>query len=227
MGKKVWNFSVIEKAFLTGCDNKTEWMLEWWFREYSKHNDTPVIFADFGVSNDMKKYIKKTFKHIITLDPHMVKGWFLKPQSMIEATKIAKKVCWIDTDCHVLSDISDIFKYAVPNKLTMGEDKPWSKLRGEKWHNSGVVLFEGYPYILRQWRKSVEKNPQVGDQEVLHSMVRRDSLSRQIYIEDLPNEYNWLRLQLDQGHDSKRKKIMHWTGNKGKDKIRRLIKKNG
>ena len=34
MGKKVWNFSVIEKAFLTGCDNKTEWMLEWWFKRY-------------------------------------------------------------------------------------------------------------------------------------------------------------------------------------------------
>jgi len=40
---------MLNEAFLTGCDEKTEWMLEWWFSEYSKHNDTPVIFADFGV----------------------------------------------------------------------------------------------------------------------------------------------------------------------------------
>lgn len=214
---------MIDKAFLTGCDNKSEWMLEWWFKEYSKHNDTPVIFADFGVSNSMKNYIKKTFDHIISLDPHMQKGWFLKPKSMIEASKISKKVCWIDTDCHVLSDISDIFKYTVLNKLTMGEDKPWSKLRREKWHNSGVVLFEGCPPILKQWNAQVERNPEVGDQEVLHSMIRKDALTRQTHIEDLPNIYNWLRLQLDQGSDSKDKKIMHWTGPRGKSKIKKYI----
>lgn len=38
-------------VFLTGCDKNTEWMLQWWYHEYSKYNTTPVIFANFGVSH--------------------------------------------------------------------------------------------------------------------------------------------------------------------------------
>ena len=37
-----------DKVFLTGCDEKTEWMLPWFVENYKKHNDTPLIFANFG-----------------------------------------------------------------------------------------------------------------------------------------------------------------------------------
>jgi hypothetical protein len=64
----------------------------------------------------------------------------------------------------------------------------------------------------------------VGDQEVLHAMLRDDPLKKRIYIEDLPNIYNWLRIQLLDGQDSSKKKIIHWTGFKGKEHIRGLIR---
>jgi len=54
--------------------------------------------------------------------------------------------------------------------------------------------------------------------------LRDDPLKKRIYIEDLPNIYNWLRIQLLDGHDSSKKKIMHWTGAKGKEHIRGLIR---
>jgi len=99
---------MLNEAFLTGCDEKTDWMLEWWFTEYSKHNSIPVIFADFGVSDEMREYVEKNFAHVIKLNSHKDKAWFLKPQSMINASKLAKKVCWIDTDCHVLRSIPSL-----------------------------------------------------------------------------------------------------------------------
>jgi len=71
---------------------------------------------------------------------------------------------------------------------------------------------------------NIDKNPTVGDQEVLHMMLRDDPLKKRIYIEDLPNIYNWLRIQLLDRHDSSKKKIMHWTGAKGKEHIRGLIR---
>ena len=56
-------------------------------------------------------------------------------------------------------------------------------------------------------------------------MVRGDDLTRMIHIEDLPNMYNWLRIQIEHdNHDSKKKKIMHWTGNKGKKIIKEIMK---
>lgn len=215
----------MDNVFLTGCDRNTEWMLEWWFENYSRHNDLPVIFADFGVSSSCRQYVKEHFADIITFRPYEYKAWFLKPKAMIEASHRAKKVCWIDTDCHVLDNISDIFGYSKPEKLGMVQDKPWSKRRGEVWHNSGVVLIEGTPKILHNWAEQIEKRPKVGDQEVLHEMVRGDDLKRMIHIEDLPNMYNWLRIQIQHdNHDSKKKKIMHWTGNKGKKIIKEIMK---
>jgi len=73
------------------------------------------------------------------------------------------------------------------------------------------------------WENRCRSTQARGDQEVLHDMMGGDELRRRIYIEDIPNTYNWLRLQVNKGHDSPNKKIMHWTGPKGKDIIRELI----
>ena len=38
-----------DEAFVTGCDEKHEWMLEWFFKNYKKYmEDVPLIFANFG-----------------------------------------------------------------------------------------------------------------------------------------------------------------------------------
>ena len=210
-----------DKVFLTGCDNKTEWMLGWFLKHYYKHNTTPIIFANFGVGEQGLDQVSSC-AHIINMQDADGTGWFKKPQAMIEASKIANKVCWIDTDCHVLGDLSGVFDLIQPNKLAMVEDAPWSKLRQETWHNTGVVAFQDRPPILDQWVKAVKDNPVQGDQEVLHTILRKD-LKRHINITSLPPEYNWLRLLLKNGVDSKKKKVMHWTGPKGKEHIKGIV----
>ena len=45
------NIKSYNKAFLIGCDKNVEWLLPWFIENYKKHNSTPLIFADFGISN--------------------------------------------------------------------------------------------------------------------------------------------------------------------------------
>ena len=64
----------------------------------------------------------------------------LKTFNLISVAELGyDKVCWIDTDCQILDDISDIFSYSERDKLGMVEDRPWSSRRPEMgaWYNSG------------------------------------------------------------------------------------------
>ena len=96
-----------KRAFLTGCDEKTEWMLPWVVDNFKKHNDTPMIFADFGVSEEMIDYVNDNFHARMKFkDRSQLRGWFLKPLAMMTSPSI--ETVWIDTDCEILGDISGI-----------------------------------------------------------------------------------------------------------------------
>ena len=207
------------EAFLTGCDEKTEWMLPWFFENYKKHNKHPVVLANFGMSDKMLKYATDNAHAIMDLSKWKGKGWFLKPKSMNHCP--SQKTVWIDTDCEVKDDLSKIFKHIEPEKLSMVEDKPWTQRRKEIWHNSGVVGFQDKPLILKMWQKQVEADPVVGDQEVLHSML--NPITKMTYIKDLPHKYNVLRIDLLDGRVPEDPAVIHWTGKKGKDEIRRQM----
>jgi hypothetical protein len=212
------NTKSYDRAFLTGADHNTEWMLPWFFENYKKYNDTPIVFADFGVID--LDAIRPHVHAIMNLKNLKEQGWFKKPKAMMHCP--AKKTVWIDTDCQVKCDISDIFDLLVPGKLCMVEDKPWTARRGERWYNSGVVGFADKPRVLFEWAKRVQDNPEVGDQETLHAML--DPIGQLTYIEPLPNEYNWLRLQIENdGQPADEAKVVHWTGQKGKDRIRSMM----
>ena len=191
--------------FITGCDYTTNWQLEWFKENFYKHNPKAnLLVYDFD-----------------EFEPNL-KGWFKKPRAMLDASFKAINVCWLDTDMEVKDNIEDIFNYIEPNKLAMVEDVPWSVRRGEKWHNSGTVAFTSRPSILMDWVKSVDYNQVVGDQEILHEIVKT-GLRRHIHITDLPREYNTLRIDLLDNTAPKKIKVMHWTGKKGKEHIWRLI----
>tara|TARA_R110000822_G_scaffold101565_3_gene227758 strand:- start:2838 stop:3473 length:636 start_codon:yes stop_codon:yes gene_type:complete len=202
--------------FITGCDHNTQWQLPWFVENFKKHNpNAELLIFDFGMND-------APFSNITKKHTSQDKGWFKKPSAMMESALVADKVCWLDTDCEVRANIEDIFEYTEPNKLCMVEDVPWSTRRGETWHNSGVVAFERTPNILSAWATEVSYNPNVGDQEVLHSMLS-DPLKRMIHIKDISREYNTLRIDLLDNTAPKNIKVMHWTGAKGNDHIRGLL----
>jgi len=214
----------LDRAFLTGCDAKTEWQLPFFIKKYKEFNHkTPLIVCDFGMTEKTMEIVNKHPDVDVVMSypkKDMVeKGWFLKPLTMFNAP--AKELCWLDTDCIFYDNIDDIFDKFVPGKLNMIEDKPWSMRRGGTWYNSGVVGMIDKPHILYHWVQAVRNSPQVGDQEVLYSIL--NPITTLQHINDLPNEYNVLRLQVEHDNYKGKIRVMHWTGEKGNKRIKELM----
>lgn len=196
----------------------TEWQLPWFFENYEKHNDTPLIFADFGVVD--RDAIRPHVHAILDLTNVQERGWFKKPKAMYHAP--ARKLVWLDTDCQVLEDLSDIFGLLQPDQLNMVEDRPWAKRRGGVQFNSGVVGIVDKPLILGMWMNWIRESEEVGDQETLTANL--NPITQIKYINPLPNSYNWLRLQIENDNEpALNARIIHWTGQKGNDRIRSMM----
>ena len=207
-----------DKVFITGCDSNNEWQLPWFFENYKKHNDTPLVFADFGVEDI--EAVKPHVHAVVDLTKVEEKGWFKKPKAIYHCP--AKQKVWLDTDCEIRGNISGIFGLLKPQMLNMIEDKPWAKRRGGVQYNSGVVGVIDKPVILGMWAQWVQEGGEVGDQEVLTANLNPITAIK--YINSLPNEYNWLRLQIENDNEpATNARLVHWTGAKGNDRIRSMI----
>jgi len=213
----------MHNTFLTGCDENTAWQLPWFIENYRKHNNLPVVLADFGMTTETRKKMEPFFDLVIDIKSE-AKGWFKKPRAILDASKLdgVDKVCWIDTDCEIKDNIEDIFKWSVKGKLSMVEDRPWTLRRPDMgvWYNSGVVVVEGTPNILKSWADEYIRNPVQGDQEVLYLIMGGDAILKMTCIEPMPHTYNTLRLDYIDGINVKNPKIVHHTGGKGKDTIK-------
>ena len=197
------------KLFITGVDSKTKWMLPWFQENFYTHNPgNELLVFDFD----------KSFTQY--------DGWFKKPYAMMNAGQKADFVCWVDVDIEINDNYDGIWDHVQENKLLMAEDTPWTRRRGTKWHNSGVVAFTTIPMmpnILFDWCRALDtKHGQVGDQEVLHTLLS-DDLKRMVNITDMPRRYNTLRLDLHDGTAPEEVAGMHWTGKKGKEHIKGLM----
>lgn len=216
-----------EHVFVTGCDYKTEWQLPWFLSNFLKyHDERDLIICDFGMSKEFLDDVCK--KHtIIQLKNSRESGWFKKPRTMVEVSRMpnVKKTCWIDTDCEVRGKLYEIFNLTHPFKLSMVEDRPWTNRRPKlgTWFNSGVVCFENTPEILKMWMNECVKNPREGDQEVLYYMFEGDELLKMRFIEVLHPKWNTLRLDYIDNINVKNPLVVHHTGQKGKQKIREIM----
>ena len=211
----------MNKTFIVGADKNYEAYLRWWFENVRKYdNETHITIADFGVSKGVRKWIELHANHVLDYPKHEKSAWFYKPQTLIDAPYEYK--CWIDIDCEVLTNISEIFNFANGTNIAVTLDPCRTKeVPGEEWLASGVNVVKDVPEILKLWAKRCLDTNLRGDQEVLHDILKNNKWRNNIKV--MPLQYQWLRLLLARGIDHPNKKIVHWTGEAGKSIIRNKI----
>ena len=203
---------------LTGVDSNHEGLLPWWLNNAIKHNSNENIGVwDFGMSSAMREKIQKEYSDVwlsIPLEKRKDSGWFYKLHAVIDAPE--KRVAWLDVDCEILTNIEDVFDM-VPDDM-IGLTRDW--VRGN-WWATGVIVVNGRPDLLYNWNDRLLSGDIRGDQEALEALVGKDTHPQ---IQELPQDYQWLRLSIANGKDSSTKKVVHWTGPEGKRIIRESMK---
>ncbi len=129
-----WKKSITDRGVLTGCDQNQEWLLVHWWKNYTKHNQFPIAFIDFGMSKSAKMWCEK---HGVVVTPDVPndmitakeeispittkfweriypgnfwpgrKAWFAKPFALLQTP--FKHSLWIDLDCEVRGDLAEPF----------------------------------------------------------------------------------------------------------------------
>lgn len=212
----------MKNVVVTGCDKNTEWQLPWFVRNFRRYNPTQKLaIADFGMSPSYRTYVDRAFD---TFEVKQNYSWFKKPTAIIKATELADKVLWLDTDCEVRGPLEGVWGLFAKTKLNMVADRPWTSRRPNlgRWYNSGVVGVTGCPQILVDWEQQCGHGGE-GDQTTLHMMMNGDEVKKAMKINPLPHEYNTLRLDLLDGTAPPNPIVMHWTGQKGNDEIKRQM----
>ena len=123
-------------GILVATNETLEWLLRWWWSHYSKHNDYPVAFCDFGMTKEARTWCEKkgTVFHLDSLNlPSFGKEtlsaderkrwesyfpdsiwqrrplWFQKPFAL--ARSPFDRTLWIDVDCEVRGSLDPLFSY--------------------------------------------------------------------------------------------------------------------
>lgn len=137
-----------EKGVLVASNSFSEWMLPWWWDNYSKHSAYPVAFVDLGMSEGKVDFCKekgsvvpypyKEFRsaHQREVDPELIKewekihhpqylwisrnAWFHKPLAILQTP--FKKTLWLDIDCQVLRPIDPLFEMAERDVIALAEE---------------------------------------------------------------------------------------------------------
>ena len=208
----------MNKCFITGADAQLQDLLPWWIENIRRHDkETHIVVADFGMSKQWHEWTTKNVNKVIKYPKHNKHSWFWKPHTMIVAPYEYK--CWIDLDCEVLQNITDIFDYVDGSNMGLTAD-PCRRREADNrdWLATGVNVVKGQPNILKMWVENCKESWLRGDQEVLHDILKEKKYMQDIVV--MPMEYQWLRILLAQGKDHANKKIVHWTGPVGKQIIR-------
>ena len=205
---------------LTGVDNNHEDLIEWWIKNAQKYikNETIGVW-DFGMTPMTRSIIEHNYPNVwlsIPLQKNLNSGWFYKLHAVIEAPE--KRVAWLDVDCEILTNIEDVFNLVPPDMIGLTRD--W--VRGN-WWATGVIVVNDRPDLLYKWNDRLLMNDGIrGDQEALEALIGKNNNEE---IQELPQEYQWLRISLNQGKDSPTKKVIHWTGPVGREHIRKNLMK--
>lgn len=225
---------------IVGADAGQEWLLPWWWDNFRKFCSYPVTFFDFGLSNEMKKWVEERGSRIELalptsfvksqedIHPSLVKEWeeivsdvlwtsrkqwFKKPFACLASPY--EWTLWLDLDCIIVGPIDPILN---PEHFLTGFAIAKDVVCREAYqaYNSGVIGFcKNHPLICAWVEESLRSNGQFrSDQEILSFLI----FEKKITISILDPIYNW---NVKQRKNSKAR-IYHFIGNSGKNALQQV-----
>ncbi len=230
---------------MVGTNCSQEWLLEWWWKHYSKHNRYPVVFVNFGMmSEEKKRWCKKRgellrlpiadiiLKTRDEIDPQLVtiweksfgsnfwearEVWFKKPFALLQSP--FQTTLWLDLDCEVRGPLDDLFSRVEkhPSQFGMVEDLRIRGFYNVPIYNGGVIAFGRIPLIEKWVEQVFTRNQEFwAEQELISHLIVEEG----ILIDQMPQIYN-------AGHVSgglKNALIYHWCGLDGKRELKQMIR---
>ncbi|MCB1106973.1 MAG: hypothetical protein KDK76_02635 [Chlamydiia bacterium] len=231
-----------DKGVLTGCNQEQEWMLKWWWNHYSKHNDYPVTFCDFGMSLPAKKWCEKR-GNVLTYNPqfllkeksqkapwanHIAMNtwnkrhiWFSK--AFILEKSPYEKTVWTDLDCEILQNIAPLFEMTACKDgfaIAHDSDENNEKARhinilkeGVQGLQVGVLSFTKGSPVIPAWINYCMKHL---DTEISEQTAISHLLHKTPFdITTFSSKYNWLIPE----NSTSDVVIKHHTGHSRKRKL--------
>jgi hypothetical protein len=225
------------KGIIVGCDHQQEWLLEWWWSKYAECNAYPVVFVDFGMSSEAKRFCEAQGS-LVTLHQSMHflaskekvvdaqiweavyhsaiwqhrQGWFKKPLALYLSP--FEQAIWLDLDCEVIGSLKSLFSFCEANPFAIASEQDGFQ------YNSGVIAFQRSSPLVREWmlRTFADTETFMGDQNLLSHLIAEKGIP----ITVLPSHYNWRVLVSDPSQMviPPETVIVHWACEWGKKMIR-------
>lgn len=200
----------MQYGVITGLNKDYEWLLPWWWDHYSKHNQYPVAFFDFGMSEEGKKFCKQRGLYFeiseeeLSLHTDQIdqqnkeefenmygkervwevrSAWFKKPLAALKTP--FDVTVWLDLDCEVKKSLDGLFAlYQEGNEIYLCEEAEWIQVV--------LRLFRQTHLDELNYNSGVilfKKNAQVIQDWVTTSLINnqefagdQEALSRSIYL---------------------------------------------
>ncbi len=234
-------------GILVGADRKIEWLLDFWWSCYQKHNSAPVAFVDFGMSTKARRFCaargavidlqmraeiaprskidldvaqkwEKTYGKAIWKQRQ---SWFKKPFALLQTP--FERTVWLDLDCEVLGPLDQMFDFCCQDAALAKETEGHHLQEKQQGQLLDAEIHYNSGVIVYQKNAPLL---QLWAQSAgsLNSQFWGDQqlLSRLIFLEQFPirelePEYNW---RMSQGLNMQAL-IIHWVGHWGKEYIRK------
>lgn len=238
-------------GILVASDQKEEWLLPWWWAAYSKHNNFPVTFFDWGMSQEARQWCKERGTLVsqdipssllsnASLAPHIERAletlnaqflvdirpyWFSKPTAMKNIDY--EQSLWIDLDCEILGPLDPLFDYLnCPAGLAVARDTELSSI-----HNYELGILDKKEVLYNSGVVAFKKgSPLIEDWSDLCLKRHSEFFGDQNILSYLVHEKNYKIRELPETYNWRvsqglhfSARIIHWAGSWGKE----FIKKHG
>lgn len=203
-----------EKGIVVGCNQAQEWLLPWWYMNYSIHNHYPITFVNFGDMTSQALAWCRQRGTVINLDcgdafiarkedvdPEVAafwesrraaiwtlrQAWLKIPFAMLKSPY--QKSVWMDLDCQVVKSIEPIFSVYLQDcdfAVTKEADAEQIVYQAQGSLLEGEVIYNAGVVAYRQGSTVLQEWAERVRTQNMHFMGCQKVLARLLHEKKLP-----------------------------------------